>query len=41
MKIELHEITIRELVNGYRDADEDGVTAYGGRLDVREVMSCR
>jgi len=35
MKIELHRIPIRELVAGYRDSAEEGVTAYGGRLDVR------
>jgi len=35
MKIELHKITIRDLVKDYNDAGVDGVTAYGGRLDVR------
>jgi len=35
MHIELKKITIRELVAGYCDAGADGVTAYGGRLDVR------
>jgi len=35
MKIELHKITIRDLVNGYNDAGVDGVTAFGGKLDVR------
>lgn len=35
MKIELHEITIRELTNGYQDNAENGVVAYGGKLDVR------
>ncbi len=35
MKIELHSITIRELVDGYRDNDEEGVVGYGGRLDIR------
>jgi len=35
MKIELHEITVRELVEGYVDSGVDGVVAYGGRLDVR------
>ena len=37
MKIELHEITIRELTNGYQDNAENGVVAYGGRLDVRPL----
>ena len=35
MTIELHEITIRDLFNGYLDSQEEGVVAYGGRLDVR------
>ena len=35
MKIELHEITIRELADGYADRAEDGVVAYGGKLDIR------
>ncbi|MBQ8126216.1 MAG: DUF262 domain-containing protein [Kiritimatiellae bacterium] len=35
MKIELHGIRIRELVEGYADDPEQGVRAYGGRLDVR------
>lgn len=35
MKIELKEITVRELTNGYQDNDEDGVVGYGGRLDIR------
>ena len=35
MKIELHKITIRELVEGYRDNDEEGVVGYGGKLDIR------
>ena len=35
MKIELHRIPVRDLVNGYVDDPESGVCAYGGRLDVR------
>ena len=35
MKIELHEIPIRQVSNGYVDNAEDGVIAYGGKLDVR------
>ena len=35
MQIELHKITVRELTNGYADNAEDGVCAYGGKLDVR------
>ena len=35
MKIELHEIPIREIYNGYKDSAEAGVIAYGGKLDIR------
>ena len=35
MNIELHKITVRELTQGYVDNNENGVRAYGGRLDVR------
>ena len=35
MNIELHKITVRDLTNGYEDNAENGVTAYGGKLDVR------
>ena len=35
MKIELKEITVRELTEGYEDKDEKGVTGYGGKLDIR------
>jgi len=35
MQIELKEITIRELANGYKDNNENGVVGFGGRLDIR------
>jgi hypothetical protein len=35
MKIELKEITVRQLTEGYEDKFEDGVVGFGGRLDVR------
>ena len=35
MKIELHEVTIREVVAGYRDRDEEGVVGYSGELTIR------
>lgn len=35
MKIEMHEITIKEVYDGYIDNDEEGVIAYGGKLNVR------
>ena len=38
MQIELHEITIREVVNGYRDSQEHGVVGYGGKLNIRPAF---
>lgn len=35
MKIDLKEISVRELTNGYADNAEAGVVGYDGRLDVR------
>ncbi len=35
MKIELHKIKIRDIAAGYADNNEEGVVAYGGKLDVR------
>jgi hypothetical protein len=35
MNIELKEITIGELSNGYQDNNEDGVIGFGGSLDIR------
>jgi hypothetical protein len=35
MKIELKEITVRELTDGYKNNDEEGVVGYGGKLDIR------
>jgi hypothetical protein len=35
MKIELKEITIRELTQGYEDNAENGVVGLGGKLDIR------
>lgn len=35
MKVQLKEITVRDLVNGYEDNQEDGVIGYGGKLDIR------
>ncbi|MCQ2272102.1 MAG: DUF262 domain-containing protein [Bacteroidales bacterium] len=35
MQIVLHKITVRELTQGYEDNAENGVCAYGGKLDVR------
>lgn len=35
MKIELKEITIKDVVNGYVDNSEEGVIGYGGKLNIR------
>ena len=35
MKIELKQITVREVVDGYQDKAEEGVIGYGGKLDIR------
>ena len=37
MKIELKEITVREITDGYRDSAEEGVVGYGGMLDIRPM----
>lgn len=35
MKIELHEIQVEKLTDGFVDNAEQGVVAYGGKLDIR------
>ncbi len=35
MKIDLHKIKIRKVINGYKDSREEGVVAYAGKLDIR------
>lgn len=35
MKIELHKISIRDVIAGYKDSNEEGVVAYNGNLDIR------
>lgn len=35
MKIELKDITVKELSNGYKDNNENGVVGFGGKLDIR------
>lgn len=35
MKIELKEITVRELTNGYEDNEESGVLGFDWKLDIR------
>ena len=38
MKIELHEIPVRDVVAGYIDSAENGVVGYGGRLNIRPAF---
>ena len=35
MKIELHELTIREISENYIDNEENGVIGYNGKLNIR------
>lgn len=35
MEIELHEVTVREVVAGYENRGEEGVRGLGGKLDIR------
>jgi len=35
MKIQLKEIAVKQLVDGYQDNQESGVVGYGGKLDIR------
>ena len=35
MKIQLKEITIKEVTKGYKNSDEEGVVGYGGKLNIR------
>jgi hypothetical protein len=35
MKIELHRIPVSDITAGYKDSAEEGVVAYGGKLDIR------
>lgn len=35
MKIDLQKISIRKVAAGYKDSAEEGVMAYGGKLDIR------
>ena len=35
MDIDKRVVTIRELIEDYEDNEEEGVSGYGGRLDIR------
>ena len=38
MKIELKEITVRDVAEGYQDSAEKGVTGYSGKLNIRPAF---
>ena len=38
MEIVLNEIPVRDVVNGYRDNQENGVVGYNGKLDIRPAF---
>lgn len=38
MKIELNEITVREITEGFKDSAENGVVGYGGKLNIRPAF---
>ncbi|MGN1077911.1 MAG: HNH endonuclease family protein [Candidatus Gallimonas sp.] len=38
MRIELHEIKIRDVVEGYVDGQENGVVGFGGKLNIRPAF---
>lgn len=35
MEIKKTTVLVRDLVDGYRDSDEEGVVGYHGKLDIR------
>ncbi len=39
MKIELKNVIVRELVEGYVDKQEEGVRGYSGKLNIRHFRS--
>ena len=38
MKIELHEVTVREVTDGFKDSAENGVVGFGGKLNIRPAF---
>lgn len=38
MRIKLHEIQVRDIVDGYIDSAENGVVGYGGKLNIRPAF---
>jgi hypothetical protein len=41
MKIELREVSIREVTSGYINDDEEGVIGYAGKLNIRPTPAPR
>lgn len=38
MKIELQQISVRDIADGYKDSQENGVTGFGGKLNIRPAF---
>ena len=38
MQMQLKEITVRDVAEGYQDSAENGVTGYGGKLNIRPTF---
>lgn len=38
MDIDLHEITIKDVTEGFKDSAENGVVGYGGKLNIRPAF---
>lgn len=38
MKIDLHEITVKEVTDGFKDSAENGVVGYSGKLNIRPAF---
>lgn len=41
MRIELRNITIKDVFDGYVDDEEEGVYGFGGKLNIRPKVSTR
>ena len=39
MEIKKTTVLVRDLVDGYRDSDEEGVVGYHGKLDIRPSIN--
>ena len=38
MKIDMHDISVRDVVSGYLDSQDNGVVGYFGRLNIRPAF---